>query len=97
MYMTRSQTRAANFVGICSKRATTGSSTPGGIRRRRSPGSPVTIAAQPLERGVVARPLVARVEDHEAAVLEVVDPAVGDGRVVRARRTAPGSGPAAAG
>ena len=52
--------------------------------RSRSPGSPATKAAELLLGGVVAGPLVARVQEHEAAVLEVVDPAVGHRVVVGA-------------
>ena len=51
MYITRSQTRAANFVGICSKRATTGASTPGGIWQIGLGGRFVTI---PCSRWSVA-------------------------------------------
>ena len=83
MYRTRFQTRAANFVGICSNRATTGPRTPGGIWQMALVGNPALKSRSAWSDGVVAGALVARVQEDEAAVLQVVDPAGGRAAVVR--------------
>ena len=92
---TRPQTEAANGVVMSSNRAMTGPwIVPGSMLQTGLFGNGVV---EGLERGLalVRRPLaVAAVQDHERAVLEVVDPALRAASRRSGRRAAAGSAPA---
>ena len=81
---TRSQSSAAKRVFMSSNRATMGPTTPAGILQTGLAGNVagLTKSASFCEGRVVRAAAGAAVQDDEAAVLEVVDPALRLGRVI---------------
>ena len=81
---TRSQTSAANGVFMLSKRVKTGPAiVPGGTLQIGLGGKTAKKSLSCCWPSGVAPVAVAAVEQHQRAVLEVVDPALRDGLVVR--------------